>query len=188
MTSYHHVFLHSEALVLHMVNNKNINIWAKKYPELAKQHIRDLYDKLFPTYKDYLQFLKSMYEAQLSLMNIGLILKEQKKEEDAAYWQDRTNNGNDQKSIDNQFAKKDQWKSITPEKISEYEKMIRKWLGMKTPQQQQIWNYYMLGVPKKRIAKLLSKNISYIRVLISELQENFIENIPLFLNQNSTDE
>ena len=163
---------------------KKINKYFKNNPELAKQHIRDLYDKLFPSQEDYIKFLRTMYEARLSVMNIGLVLEKQQHDEEAAYLKEREaqkSRGNE--IIDNQFANIDHWEDITTEQINLYKKVLKKLLEAKLPQHQQIWNYYILGVPKKRIKTLLKKDLEYIRVVIESVQDYLLENIPPLLKK-----
>jgi len=163
---------------------KKLNKYLKNNPELAKQHIRDLYDKLFPRQEDYIRFLRTMYESRLSVMNIGMILEKQQREEEVAYWKEReTQKFGDNEFIDNQFAGIDHWEEITIEQINLYKKVLKELLEMKLPQQQQIWNYYILGVPKKRIKKLLNKDLKYIRDVIDNVQNYILENIPPLLKK-----
>ena len=134
---------------------KKLKEYFKNNPELAKQHLRDLYDKLFPSQKDYIRFLRTMYEARLSVINIGMILEQQQHEEEFAYLKERkAQKFRGKEIIDNQFANIDHWEDITTEQINFYKKVLKKLLEKKLPQHQQIWNYYILGVPKKRIKTL----------------------------------
>ena len=158
---------------------KKLNKYFKNNPELAKQHIRDFYDKLFPSQEDYIRFLRTMYEARLSVMNIGMILEEQQNEEDVAYLKEREIQKFKGNEInDNQLAQINHWEDITTEQINLYKKVLKKLLETKLPQHQQIWNYYILGVPKKRIKTLLKKDLKYIRVVIDNVQNYILENIP----------
>ena len=121
-----------------------------------------------------------MYEARLSVMNIGMVLEKQQHDEEAAYLKEREaqkSRGNE--ITDNQFANIDHWEDITTEQINLYKKVLKKLLEAKLPQHQQIWNYYILGVPKKRIKTLLKKDLKYIRVVIDNVQYYLLENIPL---------
>ena len=40
---------------------RKLNKYFSNNPELAKQHLRDLYDKLFPSQEDYIKFLRTIY-------------------------------------------------------------------------------------------------------------------------------
>ena len=163
---------------------KKLNKYFKNNPELAKQHIRDFYDKLFPSQEDYIRFLRTMYEARLSVMNIGMILEEQQNEEDVAYLKEREIQKFKGNEInDNQLAQINHWEDITTEQINLYKKVLKELLETKLPQHQQIWNYYILGVPKKRIKTLLKKDLKYIRVVIDNVQDYLLENIPPLLKK-----
>ena len=84
----------------------------------------------------------------------------------------------DENILDDRLAENDYWKKITPEQKTKYEDLTRSWVKSKTKQQRTIWNYYVLGVPQKRIASLLKKNEKNIINIINRLQEDFLKKIP----------
>ena len=155
---------------------EKFNKWAKENPESARQHIRDLYDKMFPTTQDYIKFLKKRFETANSIWNIGMILKQHQHQEQFAYWKEKTSTLNNE-VMDNRFAEKNHWKEITNEQRKQYQKLTEQWLNTKTSCERKIWNYYVLGIPKKRIANLLKKDFEDSRIIIHKLQEDYIQKI-----------
>lgn len=63
----------------------------------------------------------------------------------------------------------------------QYEEAIEAWLDKKTEQQKEIWKYHNEGIPKKRVARQLQKDPSYILETIESMEKDFQEKIsPLF--------
>jgi len=153
--------------------------WAKKNPESIRQHIRDLYDKIFPTAQEYIKFLRNGWQSQKSILDIGMILKDQKHKEEITYWNERANTLEEDIKND-RFGEKDRWEGITAKQQNQYKKLIEQWLNTKTNRQRTIWNYYILGVPKKRIVTLMKKDSKYIQVTINKLQTDFLKKIPTY--------
>ena len=151
--------------------------WAKKNPEKAKQHIRDLYDKMFPEANDYINFLKPLWKNQKSILEVNLFKNRLKNRYNTKHLAIKVNKL-DENILDNFLAENDYWKKITPEQKTKYEDLTRRWVKSKTKQQRTIWNYYVLGVPKKRIASILKKNEKIIIDIINRLQEDFLKKLP----------
>ncbi len=151
--------------------------WAKKNPDKAKQHIRDLYDKMFPEAKDYINFLKPLWENQKSILEVDLFKNRLKNRYNTKHLANKVNKL-DENILDNFLAENDYWKKITPGQKTKYEDLTKRWVKSKTKQQRTIWNYYVLGVPKKRIASILKKNEKNIIDIINRLQEDFLKKLP----------
>ncbi len=151
--------------------------WAKENPEKVKQHIRDLYDKMFPATQDYIQFLRQRWLPKKSILKINVHLQKQEYEEKIKYWKKVETNFHKDDILYDRLSESDYWHNITTEEKNNYVKLTEAWLETKTKQQRTIWNYYILDVPKKKIATRLKKEQKHIRIIINKLQENFLKQI-----------
>ena len=151
--------------------------WAKKNPEKAKQHIRDLYDKMFPKANDYINFLKPLWKNQKSILEVDLFRNRLKHQKSTNHLANKVNKL-DENILNDCLVENDYWEKITPEQKTKYKDLTKRWVKSKTKQQRTIWNYYVLGVPQKRIASLLKKNEKNIIDIINKLQEDFLKRIP----------
>ena len=138
------------------------------------QYIRDLYDKMFPSAKDYIKFLRerintldnedhntSSYENSNEIKrNIPPKL---------FYFEERI-----EKSHDNIFEE-DHWEDLSPKDITLYKDLTEYWLKTKTKRQRRIWNYFVLGVPKNSIAPRLKENTKFVTRTIKTLQKEFLD-------------
>lgn len=156
--------------------------WAKNNPEKARQHIRDLYNKMFPRFEDYIKYIRSKWKNEKYLLKIGMILKEHKNQEDNALWRELDSNI-DENIIDNLLAKNDYWHNITPKQINKYLELTEKWIDTRNKYERTIWNYYVLGVPINRIVSILNRDKITILRTIFDLQEDFIKSIPPILKK-----
>ena len=152
-----------------MVNQDNL-----KKVTYNLQHIRDLYDKMFPSAKDYIKFLRerintldnedhntSSYENSNEIKrNIPPKL---------FYFEERI-----EKSHDNIFEE-DHWEDLSPKDITLYKDLTEYWLKTKTKRQRRIWNYFVLGVPKNSIAPRLKENTKFVTRTIKTLQKEFLD-------------
>ena len=155
--------------------------WAKNNPEKAKQHIKDLYDKMFPTTKDYIKFLRTRINVHDMIFRGGTILTRQQHQKEIEYWEEVVKKYNEEEITSDNLVEKDHWKDMTKTNRDLYKEKTEKWLKSKTKKQRTIWNYYMLGVPKKKAAIRLGENFRDIHVTINRLQEDFLKKItPLF--------
>ena len=138
------------------------------------QYIRDLYDKMFPSAKDYIKFLRELLnklENEEQNVNSCKDFKEIKRyfPPKLFYFEE-----NLEKSHDNSFEE-DYWKDLSPREIILYKNLTEQWLKTKTRRQRRIWNYYVLGVPKNSIAPRLKENTNFVTRTIKTLQKDFLE-------------
>ena len=138
------------------------------------QNIRDLYNKMFPSAKDYIKFLRerintldneehnmSSYE-NLNEIKRYILPK-------LFYSEERL-----EKSHDNIFEK-DYWKDLSQRDILLYKDLTEQWLKTKTRRQRRIWNYFVLGVPKNSIAPRLKENTIFVTRTIQTLEKEFLD-------------
>ena len=138
------------------------------------QCIRDLYDKMFPSAKDYIKFLKERINTldneehnTSSFENFNEIKRNINPK--LFYFEERIG-----KSHDN-FSEEDHWKDLSPKDIALYKDLTEHWLKTKTKRQRRIWNYFVLGVPKNSIAPRLKENTNFVTKTIKTLQKDFLE-------------
>ena len=138
------------------------------------QYIRDLYDKMFPSAKDYIKFLRERINTldnedhnTSSYENFNEIKRNIPPK--LFYFEERI-----EKSHDN-FFEEDHWKDLSPRDIILYKDLTEQWLKTKTRRQRRIWNYFVLGVPKNSIAPKLKENTNFVTKTIKTLQKDFLE-------------
>ena len=136
------------------------------------QHIRDLYDKMFPSAKDYIKFLKERINTlesekhnMISYENLNKIKRNISPK--LFYFEERLETSHDN------FFEKDHWEDLSPRDITLYKELIEQWLKTKTKRQRRIWNYFVLGVPKNSIAPRLKENTNFVTRTIKTLQKEF---------------
>ena len=138
------------------------------------QYIRDLYDKMFPSAKDYIKFLReriNILDHEEHNMTSYKNLNEIKRNipPKLFYFQESL-----EKSHDN-FFEEDHWKDLSPRDIIMYKDLTEQWLKTKTRRQRRIWNYFVLGVPKNSIAPRLKENTNFVTRTIKTLQKEFLD-------------
>ena len=138
------------------------------------QYIRDLYDKMFPSAKDYIKFLReriNILDHEEHNMTSYKNLNEIKRNipPKLFYFQESL-----EKSHDN-FFEKDHWEDLSPKDITLYKDLTEHWLKTKTRRQRRIWNYFVLGVPKNSIAPRLKENTNFVTRTIKTLQKEFLD-------------
>ena len=138
------------------------------------QYIRDLYDKMFPSAKDYIKFLRERINTldneehnTSSYKNFNEIKRNIPPK--LFYFEERI-----EKSHDN-FFEEDHWKDLSPKDITLYKDLTEQWLKTKTRRQRRIWNYFVLGVPKNSIAPRLKENTNFVTKTIKTLQKEFLD-------------
>ena len=138
------------------------------------QYIRDLYDKMFPSAKDYIKFLREKINTldneehnTSSYENFNEIKRNIPPK--LFYFEERI-----EKSHDNFFAE-DHWEDLSPKDIILYKDLTEYWLKTKTRRQRRIWNYFVLGVPKNSIAPRLKENTNFVTRTIKTLQKEFLD-------------
>ena len=138
------------------------------------QYIRDLYDKMFPSAKDYIKFLRERINTldneeynTSSYKNFNEIKRNIPPK--LFYFEERI-----KKSHDN-FFEEDHWKDLSPKDITLYKDLTEKWLKTKTRRQRRVWNYFVLGVPKNSIAPRLKENTNFVTGTIKTLQKEFLD-------------
>ena len=138
------------------------------------QYIRDLYDKMFPSAKDYIKFLREKINTldnedhnTSSYENFNEIKRNIPPK--LFYFEERI-----EKSHDN-FFEEDHWEDLSPKDIALYKDLTEHWLKTKTRRQRRIWNYFVLGVPKNSIALRLKENTNFVTRTIKTLQKEFLD-------------
>ena len=138
------------------------------------QYIRDLYDKMFPSAKDYIKFLRERIntldneEHNVNLYENFKVIKRYIPPK-LFHFEERN-----EVNHDNLFDK-DHWKGLSPKDITLYKDLTEHWLKTKTRRQRRIWNYFVLGVPKKSIAPRLKEDTNFVTKTIKTLQKDFLE-------------
>ena len=61
--------------------------------------------------------------------------------------------------------------------ITFFKTLTKKWLKTKSKKQRRIWNYYVLGVPQKKIAPRLNEDRDLVLKTINDLQKEFLNEI-----------
>ena len=152
-----------------MVNQDNF-----KKVLYSLQYIRDLYDKMFPSAKDYIKFLRERINTldneehnTSSYKNFNEIKRNIPPK--LFYFETRI-----EKSHDN-FFEKDHWEDLSSKDITLYKDLTEQWLKTKTRRQRRIWNYFVLGVPKNSIAPRLKENTNFVTKTIKTLQKEFLD-------------
>tara|TARA_B100000900_G_scaffold215424_1_gene182424 strand:+ start:553 stop:1026 length:474 start_codon:yes stop_codon:yes gene_type:complete len=138
------------------------------------QDIRDLYDKMFPSAKDYIKFLRERINTLNNKEQNTIYYKnfnEIKRNipPKLFYFEERI-----EKTHDN-FFEKDHWEDLSPKDIILYKDLTEQWLKTKTKRQRRIWNYLVLGVPKDSIAPRLKENTNFVTRTIKTLQKEFLD-------------
>ncbi|MFL3005424.1 MAG: hypothetical protein ACJZ1R_04580 [Candidatus Neomarinimicrobiota bacterium] len=138
------------------------------------QYIRDLYDKMFPSAKDYIKFLReriNTLDNEEHNMSSYEYLNEIKRyiSPKLFYSEERL-----EKSHDN-FFEKDYWKDLSQKDIVLYKDLTEQWLKTKTRRQRRIWNYFVLGVPKNSIAPRLKENTIFVTRTLKTLEKEFLD-------------
>jgi len=138
------------------------------------QYIRDLYDKMFPSAKDYIKFLRERINTldnedhnTSSYENFNEIKRNIPPK--LFYFEERI-----EKSHEN-FFEEDHWEDLNPKDITLYKDLTEKWLKTKTRRQRRVWNYFVLGVPKNSIAPRLKENTNFVTRTIKTLQKEFLD-------------
>ena len=138
------------------------------------QYIRDLYDKMFPSAKDYIKFLRERINTldnedqnTNSYENFNEIKRNIPPK--LFYFEERI-----EKSHDN-FHEQDHREDLSPIDITLYKDLTEHWLKTKTRRQRRIWNYFVLGVPKNSIAPRLKENTNFVTRTIKTLQKEFLD-------------
>ena len=147
-----------------------------KNPNYNLQFIRDLYDKMFPNAKDYIKFLREeINQCQYKNSNgtLNKILKSTKKEK--KYHSPFIN----RVTLNDQIIsyEKDYFEGIEIKDILFFKLLTRKWLKTKSKKQRRIWNYYVLGVPKEKIAPKLEEDGIFVMATIKILQKEYLSRI-----------
>ena len=138
------------------------------------QYIRDLYDKMFPSAKDYIKFLRERINTLDNEQHNTSSYKNFKEIKrnippKLFYFEERF-----EKSHDN-FFEKDHWEDLSSKDITLYKDLTEQWLKTKTRRQRRIWNYFVLGVPKNSIAPRLKENTNFVTKTIKTLQKEFLD-------------
>ena len=138
--------------------------------------IRDLYDKMFPNARDYIKFLREeLNQCNNEKLNgffdrIVILNKKEKK-----YHFPVSDRGTLNDQIN--YYEKDCWEGLEKKDILFFKLLTRKWLKTKSKKQRRIWNYYVLGVPKEKIAPKLEEDGIFVMATIKILQKEYLSRI-----------
>ena len=159
-----------------MFINKMATLVRSKNQNYNLQFIRDLYDKMFPNAKDYIKFLQeeiNQCHYEKSNLFFDKMLKLTKKEKKYCF---PFINGASPYDQINAYAR-DYWEGLEKKEILFFKLLTRKWLKTKSKKQRRIWNYYVLGVPKEKIAPKLEENRIFVMATIKILQKEYFSRI-----------
>ena len=81
------------------------------------------------------------------------------------------------KSKDSSYTEKDYWEGLAKKDILFFKLLTRKWLKTKSKKQRRLWNYYVLGVPKEKIAPKLEEDGVFVLGTIKILQKEYLTRI-----------
>tara|TARA_S200000501_G_scaffold50104_1_gene40224 strand:+ start:900 stop:1373 length:474 start_codon:yes stop_codon:yes gene_type:complete len=137
------------------------------------QHIRDLYDKMFPSAKDYIEFLRKRINT-LDYEEYNLNSLEELKGIKKNYSSNIFNLKKRPEKNNDRFFEEDHWKDLNQKDITFYKDLTEKWLKTKPRRQRRIWNYFVLGVPKNSIAPRLKEDSNFVIGTIITLQKEFL--------------
>ena len=138
------------------------------------QYIRDLYDKMFPSAKDYIQFLKERINA-IDNEEHHITSYENLNETKRYVSQKLFDFEENLEKSREDFFDRDHWKYLSQRDIKIYKDLTEHWLKTKTRRQRRIWNYFVLGVPKNSIAPRLKENTNFVAGTIKNLQKEFLD-------------
>ena len=155
---------------MNLSNDPNKFLKSNQY--YVRQYIRDLYDKMFPTAKGYIKFLRERIniidgrDRNRSFVHIP--------EYDKRFSSNGTMSSiND--SGKNKFPCQDSWESLTKKEIQFYLQVTEKWLKSKTKKHRRIWNYFVLGISKNNIGPRLNEDTLYVIKIIETMQKEYLE-------------
>ena len=138
------------------------------------QYIRDLYDKMFPSAKDYINFLRDRintldHEEHNMTSYANLNHRKRSIPPKPFYLKESFEKSHEH------FFEKDHWEDLSSKDITLYKDLTEQWLKTKTRRQRRIWNYFVLGVPKNSIAPRLKENTNFVTRTIKTLQKEFLD-------------
>ena len=155
---------------MNLSNDPNKFVKANQY--YVRQYIRDLYDKMFPTAKGYIKFLReriNIIDVRDRNRSFVHIL-----EYDKGFSSNGTMSSiND--SGKNKFLCQDSWEGLTKKEIQFYLQVTEKWLKSKTKKHRRIWNYFVLGISKNNIGPRLNEDTLYVIKIIETMQKEYLE-------------
>ena len=127
--------------------------YLKSNPYYVRQYIRDLYDKMFPSAKSYIKFLRE----RINIFDRRTIkeFSAQMPENIKGFSYNETVRST--YDLDNNFLDKDYWEALTKKEVISYQKLTEEWLKTKTKRKRRIWNYFVLGISKNNIGARLNE-------------------------------
>ena len=129
---------------------------------------------MFPEAKDYIKFLREEFSKHRNLSYTKSHLEKLKIAENDCIDYSKFNIFF--KNESNSFEE-DYWKDIQMHEITFFKTLTKKWLKTKSKKQRRIWNYYVLGVPKNKIAPRLNEDRDLVLKTINDLQKEFLNEI-----------
>ncbi len=138
----------------------------------VRQYIRDLYDKMFPTAKGYIKFLRekiNIVDRRNKNGSFIYIPVEEKKYSSNGTISSINDSGK------NKFPCKDDWEGLTKKEIQFYLHITEEWLKSKTKKHRRIWNYFVLGISKNNIGPRLNEETIYVIKIIEIMQKEYLE-------------
>ena len=129
---------------------------------------------MFPEAKDYIKFLREEFSKHNNLSYTKSHVEKLKIAENDCIDYSKFNIffKNENNSVE-----EDYWKGIQTHEINFFKTLTKNWLKTKSKKQRRIWNYYVLGVPQKKIAPRLNEDRDLVLKTINDLQKEFLNEI-----------
>ena len=154
----------------------------KGYPSPKEMQLKDL--------KKYIEIFGKLDIVEQMMYDVDEIIREQYEDTLEELEQELEKyHSTDPKKIllDRELNKGDKSQTLTTiedsknihELAPHYEEAIEAWFDTKTADQQEVWEHYNKGMPKKIIARKLQKDPRYIRATIENMEKDFQEKISL---------
>ena len=131
---------------------------------------------MFPNAKDYIKFLReeiNQCHYKKSNLSFDKMLKRTKKEK--KYYSPFINRATPYDQ--NNTYVRDYWEGLEKKEILFFKLLTKNWLKTKSKKQRRIWNYYVLGIPKEKIALKLEENGVFVMFTIKKLKKEYLTKI-----------
>ena len=155
---------------MNLSNDPNKFLKSNKY--YVRQYIRDLYDKMFPTAKGYIKFLRekiNIVDRRNKSGSFIYIPVDEKRYSSNGTMRSINDSGK------NKFPCHDNWEGLTKKEIQFYLQVTEKWLKSKTKKDRRIWNYFVLGISKNKIGPRLNEDTLFVIKIIETMQKEYLE-------------
>ncbi len=147
--------------------------FLEQNPNKTKIWIRDLYNKVFPTKEQYIQFIRKHHSLRQSL-NKSEKIKDIEPTKNKASTKFIVNNLNYKDHI---FDEGNFWNDISSVNTEGLKFFLMEWFNNKSKKDRKLWNYYILGISEGRIAVLINDNFYSTKEKILKLKKDFLRNL-----------